>query len=96
MEILLQADRLRLLAAPLFVAENAHLVRGLGELRVLFASGRPPQSQRFGQGPIRVVVAADALDQPDSLAALSTVPGVGKKKLERYGEEFLGVIAEHG
>jgi ATP-dependent DNA helicase RecQ len=36
------------------------------------------------------------LERPDSLAALSTVSGVGKKKLERYGEEFLGVIAQHG
>jgi len=33
--------------------------------------------------------------RPDSLAALLGVHGVGKAKLERYGEAFLAAIAEH-
>jgi DNA helicase-2/ATP-dependent DNA helicase PcrA len=30
---------------------------------------------------------------PGSLAELAQVPGVGERKLERYGEEVLGVLA---
>jgi ATP-dependent DNA helicase RecQ len=33
-----------------------------------------------------------ALRRPLSLAAMSSVRGVGEMKLERYGEEFLAVI----
>ena len=33
-----------------------------------------------------------ALLRPTSLNMLGTVPGVGTKKLEAYGEAFLGVI----
>jgi ATP-dependent DNA helicase RecQ len=32
--------------------------------------------------------------RPTSLAALAEVPGVGKAKLDRYGEAFLEVIRE--
>jgi ATP-dependent DNA helicase RecQ len=33
--------------------------------------------------------------RPRSLAEFATIPGVGDKKLERYGEAFLALIAEH-
>jgi ATP-dependent DNA helicase RecQ len=33
--------------------------------------------------------------RPRSLAEFATIPGVGEKKLERYGEAFLALIAEH-
>jgi superfamily II DNA helicase RecQ len=31
--------------------------------------------------------------RPRDLAALGLIPGVGRSKLERYGETFLAVIA---
>ncbi len=37
-----------------------------------------------------------ALERPATPEALSTLSGVGRKKLERYGDIFLRVIAEHG
>ncbi len=36
-----------------------------------------------------------AIHKPRSLAALSQISGVGEKKMERYGDTFLQVIAEH-
>jgi len=33
--------------------------------------------------------------KPINLAQMSHVPGVGEKKLDRYGDTFLGVLAEH-
>jgi ATP-dependent DNA helicase RecQ len=33
--------------------------------------------------------------RPRSLAEFAAIPGVGEKKLERYGEAFLALIAEH-
>ena len=32
--------------------------------------------------------------RPTTLAALSTIPGIGRSKLERYGEAVLAVIAK--
>ena len=32
--------------------------------------------------------------QPDSLDALAGIPGIGARKLERYGNELLMVLAE--
>jgi superfamily II DNA helicase RecQ len=32
----------------------------------------------------------------DSLAEFADIPGVGEKKLECYGKDFLEVIARHG
>jgi len=32
---------------------------------------------------------------PRSLDEFADIPGVGEKKLDRYGAEFLEVIAEH-
>ncbi len=34
--------------------------------------------------------------RPRDLAALGLIPGVGRSKLERYGETFLAVIAAAG
>jgi len=36
-----------------------------------------------------------AIHKPRSLAAMSQISGVGEKKMERYGDTFLQVIAEH-
>jgi len=36
-----------------------------------------------------------AIQKPRSLAAMSQISGVGEKKMERYGDTFLQVIAEH-
>ena len=37
-----------------------------------------------------------ALRVPATLAQLAEVPGIGAKKLERYGERVLRLLAEHG
>ncbi len=34
--------------------------------------------------------------RPCDLGAMSTIPGIGRSKLERYGETFLAVIAAAG
>ncbi|MEN9428392.1 MAG: ATP-dependent helicase protein, partial [Pseudomonadota bacterium] len=36
-----------------------------------------------------------ARTKPDSIEALGTISGVGDRKLEAYGEEIIGLIAEH-
>jgi len=36
-----------------------------------------------------------ALHKPKTLSALSRINGVGEKKMERYGEIFLGIITDH-
>jgi ATP-dependent DNA helicase RecQ len=36
-----------------------------------------------------------AIQRPRSLATMSGISGVGEKKMERYGEVFLKIIAEH-
>ncbi|MGE4219747.1 MAG: HRDC domain-containing protein, partial [Alphaproteobacteria bacterium] len=33
--------------------------------------------------------------RPASLSAMSTLPGIGRRKLERYGEAFLDVLRAH-
>jgi ATP-dependent DNA helicase RecQ len=38
-------------------------------------------------------LAAIAAAQPRDLAALATIPGIGARKLERYGDAILGVVA---
>ncbi len=38
---------------------------------------------------------AIAEQMPEDLAALATISGVGRTKLERYGEGVLGVLAGH-
>jgi superfamily II DNA helicase RecQ len=52
-------------------------------------------------GPLRVIIAEDALlaaiveARPVSPAALRRVKGMGPKRLERYGEEILAIVARH-
>jgi ATP-dependent DNA helicase RecQ len=36
------------------------------------------------------------LHRPDSLGAMAGISGIGEKKIERYGEVFLGVISQYG
>lgn len=36
-----------------------------------------------------------AIKKPSTLEAMGMVHGVGQSKLDKYGEEFLGIIAEH-
>jgi DNA helicase-2/ATP-dependent DNA helicase PcrA len=38
---------------------------------------------------------AIAVARPDSLVALSRLPGIGPSKLEAYGEEILAVVELH-
>jgi len=42
----------------------------------------------------RVMLAIDR-DEPDSLEALSRIPGLGPAKIERFGEDLLGLVREH-
>ena len=43
-----------------------------------------------------VTLEAMAEQQPHTLDEFATLPGVGEKKLERYAETFIEVIAGHG
>ena len=40
------------------------------------------------------VLRAMAIERPDSLTAMGTIPGVGARKLEAWGDAFLGVIRQ--
>jgi ATP-dependent DNA helicase RecQ len=42
----------------------------------------------------RVVFAVDR-EEPDSIEALSRIPGLGPAKIERFGEDLLGMVREH-
>jgi ATP-dependent DNA helicase RecQ len=42
----------------------------------------------------RVVMAIDR-EEPDSLEALRRIPGLGPAKIERFGEDLLGLVREH-
>jgi ATP-dependent DNA helicase RecQ len=53
------------------------------------AAGVPPYVI-FHDATLREV----ALRKPASLADLATIPGIGEKKLERYGERLLALLAE--
>ena len=69
--------------------EEEALFQALLALRRDIASeqGVPPYVV-FHDRTLREMVA----QRPRSLAELSTVPGVGAVKLERYGERFLAVL----
>jgi ATP-dependent DNA helicase RecQ len=43
---------------------------------------------------MRVLLAIDR-EEPDSMEALSRIPGLGPAKLERFGEDLLGMVREH-
>jgi len=42
----------------------------------------------------RVLMAIDR-EEPDSLEALSQIPGLGPAKIERFGEDLLGLVRQH-
>ena len=42
----------------------------------------------------RVVMAIDR-EEPDTLEALGRIPGLGPAKIERFGEDLLGLVREH-
>ena len=41
-------------------------------------------------------IEAIAARQPRSIAELRRIPGVGPTKLDRYGEEIIGVVVQEG
>ena len=43
----------------------------------------------------RVLLAIDR-EEPDSLAALAQISGLGPAKIERFGEDILAIVREHG
>ena len=86
---------------PVFDPEEAHrvtlpmpepevdLFRKLAELRreIAYASGLPPYMV-FHDKALRAMVES----MPHNLVAFSKISGVGRAKLEKYGERFLAVI----
>ena len=68
-----------------------HLFQRLRGLRSELAKEQSvPPYVIFHDKTLREMVAA----RPESLAALSTISGVGAAKLERYGERFLALLTE--
>ncbi len=68
------------------------LFDALRELRrELATEGQVPPYVIFHDATLREMAA----QRPASLAALGRLPGVGAKKLEAYGEQFLRTIARH-
>jgi superfamily II DNA helicase RecQ len=45
--------------------------------------------------PRKVMLAVDR-DQPDSHAALARIPGLGRMKIERFGDDILEIVRSHG
>ncbi len=43
----------------------------------------------------KVILAIDR-EQPTSRAALSNIPGLGPAKIERFGDDILALVREHG
>jgi ATP-dependent DNA helicase RecQ len=75
------------------VAADAPLFERLRAWRtgVAKAHGVPPYVV-FHDGTLRAIAAA----RPSSLQALAEISGVGEKKLERYGEDLIGLIGAAG
>jgi ATP-dependent DNA helicase RecQ len=44
---------------------------------------------------LKVVLAIDR-EEPDSLAALAKIPGLGPVKIERFGADILELVRTHG
>jgi hypothetical protein len=42
----------------------------------------------------RVMLAVDR-EEPESIKELSRIPGLGPAKIERFGEDLLGLVREH-
>ncbi len=76
---------------PLDAAAQDALFRHLKQVRMRIAKGRElPPYIIFSDKTLRAMVR----DRPASEAALLRCPGVGEKKLEAYGSEFLKAIRE--
>lgn len=72
--------------------EDLGLWQALREQRMALAQeqGVPPYVI-FSDATLLAMIEA----KPENLMQMNHVPGVGEKKLDRYGETFLAVIAEH-
>ena len=75
---------------------------GLGALGAVYYLGfvagclrAGPLIQRIGHIRAFSALAAVAESRPRDLAALGRLPGVGQRKLDRYGTQVLAVVAEH-
>ena len=75
------------------------ILRGMGELFQELRALRSRLSAQRGVPPYVIFndrsLREMCRQRPDSPAALLQVPGVGERKLEQFGEEFLEVIRRH-
>ncbi|MBC7159800.1 MAG: DNA helicase RecQ [Porphyrobacter sp.] len=88
------AERRRSATAPLTPASEADagLFDALRALRLRLARDEEvPPYVIFHDSTLRAMAAA----RPATLAQLGTIPGVGARKLERYGQAFLDTITAH-
>ena len=80
-------------------AAAASVPPGSGDLWQALRSRRRELAERHGVPPYVIFhdasLAEMAARRPRSLAEFAGIPGVGEKKLARYGEDFLEVIARH-
>jgi ATP-dependent DNA helicase RecQ len=80
-------------------AAAASVPPGDGDLWQALRSRRRELAERHGVPPYVIFhdasLAEMAARRPRSLAEFAGIPGVGEKKLARYGEDFLEVIARH-
>jgi len=83
----------RALRAGLTRDEDRRLFERLRELRLELAraQGVPPYVI-FHDATLQSM----AVERPQTLSGLAGIPGVGERKLDRYGEAFLGVLLEGG
>ena len=86
------AALLKALAHPARLLVLCQLVQGertVGELQPATGLGASALSQHLA------VLRDMALQCPETLAELGTIPGVGVKKLETWGPDFIAVVREH-
>jgi len=80
-------------------AAAASVPPGAGDLWQALRSRRRELAERHGVPPYVIFhdasLAEMAARRPRSLAEFAGIPGVGEKKLARYGEDFLEIIARH-
>ncbi|MCW8885593.1 MAG: DNA helicase RecQ [Motiliproteus sp.] len=86
-----QRSRLRVSSQQRFSGEQRELWEALRNLRRRLADDQDvPPYVIFHDATLMEMVE----DRPDSLAALSRINGVGRRKLELYGEPFLELLQE--
>ncbi len=85
-------DTHKALAGPELTPQAQSLFDALRAKRKSLASaqGVPPYVV-FQDTTLRAMAQA----RPDTLSAMRALPGIGDAKLERYGDAFLAVVAEH-